>query len=1150
MILFNFLIFIFKDECSQIIIESKDPVGNSMMSFDSIIIQCQFIEQFLNSHLRSVLTNKSSNNQIFFESLPGSIAKFSRKKSCNELKKENIDNFTLIFKYCAPIYKNLIELDLLTNPSNLGQSSNEIQLPTICHDQNLFDTFKYLIEKDFVNKIPSLKMNLNEAQLQQTLILLNNQNSDDLKPPEVRYSNIYISINKHDSDFLLPFYKNYLEPNFLHKPLSLNTHNKNFEIIGVNFDIKIDLFKIHIKPNLTWLILISLFIIAIISIYIRNIFLTISILICCSISLIQSYAIYKVILSIEFFSFLNIFHIFFLVAMSADNLFVIVDTWKIAKSHHKTILTPNTNTQISNTLYRRIEAKSRNQNMSQNLNETSTDSNNQNENQANSISKITLIFYLEKCIRFLYKNTIVSILLKNFCMIISFLINFNSSIIVIKLFGIFITVSIIINMLMLLIIIPSCLVLQVKYSKIFCNRNVQSLAVIESFFCPSMILKINLFIKNILNQIRYFYNLTYDQWLPDLIISLRYVFMTLLISLSLLSFVIIFYKPSLSLPISSNIQFLSNSNPLEHYDRYLSKLSSTNGVFYYQTEDKPFIKVSYIFGLINRDSESRISTNQLGELKFDYENFNFYDEKSQLWLGQFCKDLKSQSLDDTSVTIEEEMTSSETDDESNLQTTLPPAKKLTILDQKYLKNSKLNQLDSFLSTNETYIDFDVHSNNNKICLFDLLKKIMTRKCSNNQEPGNEESSSNQDYNSEINNTNVSDKDKKIDICCDQSLPFPPKILEYCLKNDEFLKNYISINEHFLYEKLYYNKTNGQISVVEYQHTLTSTWNPYYKSISNEYQKIDEFLKKHVKFVIVDLATKIDSKFRKSFVTNGFFVSEMDFFDFQQSLLNRTIESIFIFAAVVVMIVLLITKNLFITLFLILTVVMQNATTFSILTLLGWQLNVVESICILWSIGISLNFLIYLATTYHNIITNCLNENIIQEPMSIFFKRENNTKLVISYSGSTIFMSCLIYVLIGLSLVSCYFDLYPLQIFGLFLILNSFLVIIYSFFLFLPFFSLIIPINNLCKINNTSKENIGSENNENNANDISVESNSNQQYIIYEGIERNIKYNERNLETIKTLNNTSKLSYFTTSFNVAPNGENEGSSSKLEHPSMI
>ncbi len=244
-------------------------------------------------------------------------------------------------------------------------------------------------------------------------------------------------------------------------------------------------------------------------------------------------------------------------------------------------------------------------------------------------------------------------------------------------------------------------------------------------------------------------------------------------------------------------------------------------------------------------------------------------------------------------------------------------------------------------------------------------------------------------------------------------------------------------------------------------------------------------------------------------------------------------------------ILLVTRNLFIVLFLILTVILNNATTFSIFTLLGWQLNVVESICILLSIGLSLNFHIHLATTYHNIITNSLNENLLQEPIDIFFKRENNTKLVINYAGSTIFMSFVIFIMIGLSLFSSFFNLYPLLMFGLFLILNIFLNVIYGFFLFLPLFSIIGPINNLCRISNNNTVNSNTDINETTPKDF-----SNQHYMIYEGVESNIQYNERNVDTIKSLNNTSKLSYFTTSYNVAPNGSNERSSSKFEHPAII
>ena len=234
-------------------------------------------------------------------------------------------------------------------------------------------------------------------------------------------------------------------------------------------------------------------------------------------------------------------------------------------------------------------------------------------------------------------------------------------------------------------------------------------------------------------------------------------------------------------------------------------------------------------------------------------------------------------------------------------------------------------------------------------------------------------------------------------------------------------------------------------------------------MATEYKDIDNFFKKHLKYVIVDLNTKIDLKFRKSFAQNAFFLSEFDYYDFQIALLNSTIESILIILAILFVLVLVATRSALMTISLLFTVIMTNSTTFSVLILFGWELNFMESICIILSIGLSFNSVIHFALTYQNFILNSLSQNM-DKTINIFFKREKNTDLVIKYAGSTIFISSLIYIIVGLILLSNSY-LSSFQTYGLFLLIITFFNIFYSFFLFLPIISMFGHINSLCKINN-------------------------------------------------------------------------------------
>jgi protein dispatched 1 len=395
----------------------------------------------------------------------------------------------------------------------------------------------------------------------------------------VKYTAIYLSIIKYDKKFLMKLYNENLKPN----NLELNSQYK----ISYNFNIKFEVFNDQIYNSLYFLIFTILIILIMSMIYLQSILLTIVILLCVIFSLFQSYFIYKIVFQLSFFPFMNITSVFLLVGLACDDVFVFYDTWLHANKLFK------------------VE--------------------NDDDND-----------FIFKCMKFTIEHAATSIFITSFTTAISFIVNLNSNIVTIKLFGLFACLAMILNFIFIIIFVPCVISLKYRY-KDHCKCRIK---------LPNFFKKVYLTINNA--NIKFFQEL-----LPNFIINCRYFLIFILIIIGICGNLFVFYKPGLSLPKSSTLKLFSDSNPLEHYDNHISVLSNTNGVFNYQKDSIPYLRVSYIFGLRvndgNIDYGSFYQPDNLGtKLSYDKKYFNFYHEKAQYWLSKFCHSLKysNESKDD------------------------------------------------------------------------------------------------------------------------------------------------------------------------------------------------------------------------------------------------------------------------------------------------------------------------------------------------------------------------------------------------------------------------------------------------------------------------------------------------------------------------
>lgn len=97
--------------------------------------------------------------------------------------------------------------------------------------------------------------------------------------------------------------------------------------------------------------------------------------------------------------------------------------------------------------------------------------------------------------------------------------------------------------------------------------------------------------------------------------------------------------------------------------------------------------------------------------------------------------------------------------------------------------------------------------------------------------------------------------------------------------------------------------------------------------------------------------------------NGWFISDLNFFDLQMTLSEGTLSSILLAAIASLIVLLLVSLNIFVSLYAVITVTLTMLATIACLVLLGWRLNILESISVSTAIGLSVDFTLHYGVHY-------------------------------------------------------------------------------------------------------------------------------------------------------------------------------------------
>jgi predicted RND superfamily exporter protein len=98
--------------------------------------------------------------------------------------------------------------------------------------------------------------------------------------------------------------------------------------------------------------------------------------------------------------------------------------------------------------------------------------------------------------------------------------------------------------------------------------------------------------------------------------------------------------------------------------------------------------------------------------------------------------------------------------------------------------------------------------------------------------------------------------------------------------------------------------------------------------------------------------------------NGYFTSELQFYDLQDHLMTESLTSVLITAGIASLILYIVTGNIIVTMLAVICVYTSVTCSLAILALLRWHLNVLESLVITMASGLSIDFILHYAIKYN------------------------------------------------------------------------------------------------------------------------------------------------------------------------------------------
>ena len=192
-------------------------------------------------------------------------------------------------------------------------------------------------------------------------------------------------------------------------------------------------------------------------------------------------------------------------------------------------------------------------------------------------------------------------------------------------------------------------------------------------------------------------------------------------------------------------------------------------------------------------------------------------------------------------------------------------------------------------------------------------------------------------------------------CCENTFPLPVEDARKCYTDETVISTiYLSAGDQLLIGMPLFERTSLDVVAFTYQVETSFTFTAKYKESKDFYEHWVSFMTSQV--------SSAPSGTNGGWFT-GAYGGEFFLFDIQDAMLRGTISGVVLAILIGFPVLLLTSQNLVISFYAITTIGLIIIVTVATLVLQGWELAVTESLIIILSIGLSIDFAIHLAVAY-------------------------------------------------------------------------------------------------------------------------------------------------------------------------------------------
>ncbi|XP_060650621.1 protein dispatched [Drosophila nasuta] len=617
--------------------------------------------------------------------------------------------------------------------------------------------------------------------------------------------------------------------------------NELVEVIGMDLGLENELFSELLLTDVWLVSLGGLFVLACVWLYTGSAFITVMSCLAICFSLGLAYFVYTLVFEFSFFPYMNLLAVVVIIGIGADDVFLFLKIWQcvLAERFSKSS-TLNTQSTLPTPLEHNEHTET-----------------------------------LENLMALTMRHAAASMFVTSVTTAGAFFASYSSSIIAIKCFGIFAGTVVVTNYLLMITWLPA------------------SVSIMERLFASRMSCQQHL-LQKLINACKKSINRfceLFEERITHSIMNYAFLWLIIFAILGTGSAIIVFWYPGLQLPEKPHFQLFVSHHPFEIYSklRHLFWFEKT-----LQAVENFNMSMRFVWGVEAMDDGDYTNPNSHGNLHYD-NNFNISSKESQIWLRNFCQNVRQQPF---------------------YQATF-----------------------AFLLPN---------------CFIENFIRFMERRC-------------------------IDDMDSKhtnLTPCCDAEFPYEPHIFELCLP--QCISN--------LWDTSFYQQSKAG---PKFAAAPSRTDLGYLESSSNESLSMESTsMQLLVKALIIEFDSNIsystiysnmkvfyesvESWFQQQLSTapqelrGGWFISDYEsimFFSVQDTLSNDTIVAIILAMAASLVVLLCFTLNLIISIYAVITVSLTIFNTVAVLILLGWQLNILESIAVSTAIGLAVDFSLHYGIHY-------------------------------------------------------------------------------------------------------------------------------------------------------------------------------------------